>query len=291
MINVTSIEKSYGSHQVLKKISFQVEKGQVYGLVGKNGAGKTTLINILAGINKQDKGEVSMPANCKIGYLPDVPKYYEYLSCGEYLEFLMLDVKEKASLKQRLLTLASLEENIMIKNMSRGMRQRLGMAAALVSDPDILLLDEPTSALDPEGRNTFFQMLLMLKETGKSILLSTHILTDMEKVCDKVGFLQDGVIKYESVLEDLTIETAICVTFASDCAVKVMEKAQLKEKGSLFTCVQQGADRVVFTLNPQQMLEAQKELFTYLGSLDYAIVSIENESKTLEDLFQEVCGK
>ncbi len=283
MIEVKKIEKSYGNHAVLKGISFHIEKGQIYGLIGKNGAGKTTLINILAGINHSDNGFFVMQKDSTVGYLPDVPKFFEYLSCGEYLEFLMLQVDNKKQLKKQLLELTHLEDGRMIKNLSRGMRQRLGMAAAMVSNPDVLLLDEPTSALDPEGRNEFFGILKDLKEAGKTILLSTHILTDIEKICDKVGFLQDGVIKYESQLEDLTKQDALRVCFnepyisSIDC--------------ELVTEQLENSHTVVFRMNTDKKIESQKLLLQYLASLDNPILSIGNESKSLEELFQEVCGK
>lgn len=283
MIEVKQIKKSYGNHDVLKGVSFYIKKGQIYGLIGKNGAGKTTLINILAGINHSDGGSFIMPEGCEIGYLPDVPRFYEYLSCGEYLEYLMLHVEDKKQLKKKLLGLTNLEEGLVIKNLSRGMRQRLGMAAAMVSDPDVLLLDEPTSALDPEGRNEFFGILKDLKETGKIILLSTHILTDMEKVCDKVGFLQDGIIKYESNLQDLTKREAIRVIFAEPYTGNMQSE--------LFTEQVENPHKVVFHMNADKRLEAQKLLLQYLATLDNPILSIENASKSLEELFQEVCGE
>ena len=209
MLLVENIEKSFGDNHVLRGISFRVGKGRIYGLIGKNGAGKTTLINIIAGITSPDSGRcrinnteitvVNKPQN--IGYLPDSPNYYEYLTCGEYLDFLLME--NHSVRRKELLDLVELSSGTKIATMSRGMRQRLGIAAAIAGNPDVVLLDEPTSALDPGGRADVARILLGLKDSGKTVLLSTHILADMEKVCDQVGFLSDGIIKKSQDIAEL----------------------------------------------------------------------------------------
>ena len=200
MLNVNSITKSFENHKVLNGVSFSINNGEIYGLIGKNGAGKTTLMNIVAGLSKSDEGSYSIgdeTATSSIGYLPDIPAFFDYLTAQEYIDFLLMNVDRTKERKTHLLQLVGLKGNEKIKSMSRGMKQRLGVASALVTDPQVLLLDEPTSALDPQGRHELMEILKQLKADGRSIVLSTHILADMEKVCDKVGFLHDGVIKNE----------------------------------------------------------------------------------------------
>ena len=220
MIVVDKIEKIFDNHKVLKGISFSVEKGEVYGLIGKNGAGKTTLMNILAGLSSADSGTFMIGGKnrdfykntIRIGYLPDLPSFFEYLSIGEYLNYLLMNKNPER--KKQLLQLVELSEKDRISTLSRGMRQRLGIAASIVNDPEILLLDEPTSALDPGGRADVMRILCELKKEGKAIILSTHILTDMERVCDRVGFLSGGIIKKNMCISELdTDATYIRVIF------------------------------------------------------------------------------
>ena len=191
---------------MLNGVSFSINNCEIYGLIGKNGAGKTTLMNIIAGLSKSDEGSYSIgeeTATSSIGYLPDIPAFFDYLTAQEYIDFLLMNVDRTNERKTHLLQLVGLKGNEKIKSMSRGMKQRLGVASALVTDPKVLLLDEPTSALDPQGRHELMEILKQLKADGRSIVLSTHILADMEMVCDKVGFLHDGVIKNEIRVSEL----------------------------------------------------------------------------------------
>ena len=281
MLTVNGITKSFENHKVLNGVSFSINNGEIYGLIGKNGAGKTTLMNIIAGLSKSDEGSYSIgeeTATSSIGYLPDIPAFFDYLTAQEYIDFLLMNVDRTTERKTHLLQLVGLNGNEKIKSMSRGMKQRLGVASALVTDPKVLLLDEPTSALDPQGRHELMEILKQLKADGRSIVLSTHILADMEKVCDKVGFLHNGVIKNEIRVSELLSgeqdsweiefeaelefpahnETALCVTPTG-------------EKSYLF----ETAD--------------QKYLLQYLASLPKKIVSIRNKAISLDELFEEVC--
>ena len=123
-----------------------------------------------------------MQIDKKVGYLPDLPAFYDYLTTDEYLDFLLMNENPKR--RDELLEIVGLPKGAKVKTMSRGMRQRLGIAAVLVKDPDVILLDEPTSALDPAGRNDVKDILLKLKSEGRTIILSTHILADMDSICD-----------------------------------------------------------------------------------------------------------
>jgi ABC-2 type transport system ATP-binding protein len=198
VIKVDNVYKAFTYNKVLRGVSFEVKSGSIYGLIGRNGAGKTTLMNIMSGLMEADSGSCSFTKNngkSRVGYLPDLPEFYDYLTTDEYLDFLLMDENPKR--RNELLELVSLPPNVRLKTMSRGMRQRLGIAAVLVNNPDIILLDEPTSALDPSGRNDVKNILMKLKEYGKTIILSTHILADMDSICDKAGFLNDVVIVRE----------------------------------------------------------------------------------------------
>lgn len=281
MLTVNGITKSFENHKVLNGVSFSINNGEIYGLIGKNGAGKTTLMNIIAGLSKSDEGSYSIgeeTATSSIGYLPDIPAFFDYLTAQEYIDFLLMNVDRTKERKTHLLQLVGLNGNEKIKSMSRGMKQRLGVASALVTDPKVLLLDEPTSALDPQGRHELMEILKQLKADGRSIVLSTHILADMEKVCDKVGFLHNGVIKNEILVSELLSgeQDSWEIEFEAELEFPAHNKTALcvtptGEKSYLF----ETAD--------------QKYLLQYLASLPNKIVSIRNKAISLDELFKEVC--
>ena len=291
MVEVKNIYKSFSNNEVLKGVSFSISKGEIYGLVGKNGAGKTTLMNIMAGLSSADSGQCIVNGkgiapgsqNVRVGYLPDLPSFFDYLTTGEFIDYLLMQ-KDKAR-KKYLLNLVELEDNLKIFTLSRGMRQRLGIAAAIVNDPDVLLLDEPTSALDPSGRMDVMRILSDLKNTGKSIILSTHILTDMERICDEVGFLTDGIIKREVKVRDLDRASEyIRVSFGGNSVdAKMFEGYDLQ--------YQDMGDNVYRIAIEKDVIASQKKIFSFLASCDHVISSIHNEGTDLDILFQEVCKR
>lgn len=281
MLNVNRITKSFENHKVLNGVSFSINNGEIYGLIGKNGAGKTTLMNIIAGLSKADEGSYSIAEEAvtnSIGYLPDIPAFFDYLTAQEYIDFLLMDVAHTKERKKHLLQLVGLKGNEKIKSMSRGMKQRLGVASALVTDPAVLLLDEPTSALDPQGRHEVMEILKQLKADGRSIVLSTHILTDMEKVCDKVGFLHEGVIKNEIHVSELLSGKQDSWEIEFDTELK-------------FLAYNETALCVIPTGKKSYLFKTadQKYLLQYLSSLPAKIMSIRNKILSLDDIFEEVC--
>lgn len=289
MIEINQVEKIFGKHSILRKVSFSVQPGEIYGLIGKNGAGKTTLMNIMAGLSSADKGyckicgEEVYPGreNLKVGYLPDLPAFYEYLSTGEYLDFLLMNSNKNR--RDELLRLVDLPGNTRISTMSRGMRQRLGIAAAIVNNPDVILLDEPTSALDPSGRAEVMEILNELKKKGKSIVLSTHILTDMEHICDKVGFLTGGVIKRSCDISELSDRCDfVRVSFKENVNQEI-----LRQMGLEYSLIDGNIYR--FEIDQKNVLNSQKKIFNTFLRLNLEITSIRNESNSLDKIFQEVC--
>ncbi|HBM80049.1 MAG TPA: ABC transporter ATP-binding protein [Clostridiaceae bacterium] len=217
MIEVRNLTKRYGTIEVLKNISFKIESGSIYGFLGRNGAGKTTTMNILTGLSGYDAGEILVDnmnlgairrkIGGKIGYLPENPAFYNYMNPVEYLSFIadIRGMKNKDSQIGKLLEIVNLKDAAKkrIGRYSRGMRQRLGIASALLGDPEIVFLDEPTSALDPEGRLDVLDMILKLKKQGKTVFLSTHILNDAERVCDHLSIIDKGKIIISASLDEL----------------------------------------------------------------------------------------
>jgi len=208
MIQIENLVKTYGTVRALDGLSLQVEAGAVYGFLGPNGAGKTTTMRILTGLARPDSGKVTIldqvlgqpgvDIRPLIGVMPEEPAFYGWMTAREYLRDLMAPLYGMApkAARQRtdeLLETVDLKKAARrrIQGFSRGMRQRLGLAAALVHKPPILLLDEPVSALDPAGRKEVLELIETLRGQT-TILLSTHILADVERVCDVVGIINQG---------------------------------------------------------------------------------------------------
>lgn len=218
MLEVKNIKKSYGDKVVLDGVNLNIKKGEVFGLIGANGSGKTTLFNIISQLLAADGGEVFLDGkkvsniddlSKKLGYIIDIPAMFEYMTAKEYLDFLFCSSNELKEVKEKkileVLKRVGLDEvqNKRIKSFSRGMKQKIGIAAGLIFNPEIILMDEPSSALDPIGRRDVLSIIDSLKEQGKTIILSTHILNDIERVCTRVGLLVDGKIVIEGKISEI----------------------------------------------------------------------------------------
>ncbi len=201
--------------EILRGISFEVYKGEVFGFLGPNGAGKTTTIKTITGLIKPDKGKIeifgypphTIEAKKRIGFLPESPYFYDHLSGFEFLKIhsMLCDKhSEKSNLMEIIEKVGMIKAaDLPLRKYSRGMLQRIGIAQALVGDPDLLILDEPLTGLDPIGRKEIKDLILELKEKGKTVFFSSHILPDAEAVCDRIGIIIEGRIMEVGKLEDL----------------------------------------------------------------------------------------
>jgi len=204
MLNITQLSKSFGTNKVIDGVEFSVPEGSIFGFIGPNGAGKTTTMKMALGLLEIDSGEIVICGEKaefgktakEVGYLPDVPEFYNYMKPIEYLTLCgEISGMSKAEIKNRggeLLELVGLSKvNRKVGGFSRGMKQRLGMAQALLNKPKLLICDEPTSALDPVGRKEILDILGEIRgET--TVVFSTHILSDVERICDRAVFLHGG---------------------------------------------------------------------------------------------------
>jgi ABC-2 type transport system ATP-binding protein len=252
ILELDNITKSYSGgflgkkRRVLTDLSLQIAEGEVFGLLGHNGAGKTTTMRVVLGLLRPDAGIVRLfgeagagrRARSRIGYIGDEIGLYPQFNADETLQYMgELCRLERAVLAERksgLLKLVGLAPHarITVKRYSKGMRQRLGIALALLSDPELLILDEPYSGLDPIGRRLVRKLLLGLKDEGKTILLSSHIVPDVEAVCDRVGILRNGQIRECLALKDIYAQKSSPVeitvsgvgpkTFDSDPSVELI---------------------------------------------------------------------
>jgi ABC-2 type transport system ATP-binding protein len=209
MLYINGLKKSYKTLRVLTDLSMNLEKGDVYGFLGTNGCGKTTTMNIICNIIPKDEGDINFDNNnIKIGYLPESPSLYEYMNGYEYLNYIGACCRYENDINARTsevldITGMTFAADRLIGGYSRGMNQRIGIAAALYAHPDLLILDEPTSALDPEGRAEVMSIIGNLAASGSTIILCTHILADVERVANKIGILKDGTMAVEGLIPDV----------------------------------------------------------------------------------------
>ncbi len=217
-VEVRHLVKDYKGVQALKGVSLSVERGEVYGLLGLNGAGKTTLVKILLSIVRATGGEARLldrpvpdeTSRRRVGYLPEDHRFPEYHTAESALDFYGalygMSRRERRSLIPELLARVDLSDAARrkIRTYSKGMKQRLGFAQAILNDPDVVFLDEPTDGVDPLGRKRIRDIIIDLKGRGKTVFLNSHLLSEVERVCDRVGILDRGSLVREGSLDSLT---------------------------------------------------------------------------------------
>lgn len=201
MIEISNLSKSYKGKKVVDNLSFSIKEGQLFALLGSNGAGKSTTIKMILNLVKSDSGVIQVPDGAVIGYSPETPYFPPFLTGLEVLVYYAalqsVPKREQKEDGKRLLELVGLEnDKTRIRFYSKGMMQRLALAQALIGDPDILILDEPCAGLDAMGRIEMLGLIESLKRAGKTILMNSHILNDMEKVCDEGIILQKGKVAH-----------------------------------------------------------------------------------------------
>lgn len=298
MLEVKALSKSYGQIKALRDVTFSVAPGEVFGFLGPNGAGKTTAMNIVAGLIKFDSGTVTIDGmdlrrnrsrmRGAVGCLPESPAFYGYMTAHEYLLFIG-DVSGLAPAANRaradeLLQTVGLREagRKRIGGYSRGMKQRLGIAAAAYNRPRLLLLDEPTSALDPQGRLDVITLMAQLRDEGMTVFLSTHILADVERICDSVAIIKDGAVAATDRMDHLRdryIQPVVDVVFDRplESVPGEIANAPHVERTTL------DGDRLSVLMRD---LEAGKrELLHALAGLDAGVASYSVRQPSLEDIF------
>ena len=219
VVDIQDLHYAYKRHQALRGVTFQVYRGSIHAFVGPNGAGKTTTLKILATLLRPRSGQVrvfgrDLVSDCKtvrrrIGFMPDHFSMYRQMTVQEYLDFFAaaygLGYEERTRILQDVLALTDMESrrHDLIKGLSRGMQQRVSLARVLVHDPELLLLDEPASGLDPRARIELMEILKELRRMGKTIFISSHILSELALLCDSVSILDRGQIKYSGSMKGL----------------------------------------------------------------------------------------
>ena len=282
LIKVNNLTKVYGDNKAVDNASFVIEKGKIYGLLGPNGAGKTTIMKLLTNLIKKDSGSVEYDDSVSIKYLMDVPVFYEYMKVSEFLNMLV-EINKVDNRQERLDYLLELSgltyhKDKLIKNLSRGLRQKLGLASVLVSDVDVLILDEPISALDPIGRKETLDMIESLR--GKvSVIFSSHILDDIEKVCDHVLLINKGKIILNEECNNLFDAGNFLLV---QCASRE-EVLKLKEvyPDTSFSKYYENTLEIEY----ESLIKAQTDILKNAKKMDISVIKLEIKKETLEDIF------
>lgn len=293
-IKVNFVSKVYGTQTALENISFSAEKGQIIGFLGPNGAGKSTMMKILTGFIKQTKGEVfidgidlsQQPLEVQkiIGYLPEHNPLYAEMYIREYLQFhgsiFNISKNEINNCINRVGL--EIESHKKINQLSKGYKQRVGLAAAILHNPKVLILDEPTTGLDP---NQLVEIRELIKELGadKTVLFSTHIMQEVEAVCDRVIIIKKGKILIDKKLVELQDNSQQTIEVTFNIEVKKSQFSKLKNIVSLEKTTQ-NTWQIIFRSDN----DMRSEIFDFAKENNFKILSLNSINKNLETLFREI---
>lgn len=290
-IEVSAISKSYKQHSVLKNINFKIGKGEVVGLLGPNGAGKSTLMKILTGFISPTTGEVHIndlklstaktKIQSQVGYLPEHNPIYLEMYIREYLNFNARIFKTPKHRIDTVIAQTKLSDEIgkRIYQLSKGYRQRVGLAAALLHDPDILILDEPTTGLDP---NQLVEIRELIKSISKqkTILLSTHIMQEVEAICDRVIIINQGEIVSDKHLEDLNDPHQQVIEVEFNYRI---EEVALKDIGKVIAT--KNTTRFKYEITFDTTVDKRSDVFDFAYDKGLKIIELHKKNKNLESLF------
>lgn len=303
MIEVKNIVKSYGDKYAVNDISFTVETGEIVGFLGPNGAGKSTTMNILTGYLSANSGTALIdgidilenPTEAKrlIGFLPEQPPLYMDMTVREYLEFVYDLKKCKFPKKEHLKEICALMKiedvyNRMIKNLSKGYRQRVGFAQALVGNPPILILDEPTVGLDPRQ---IIEIRKLITRLGKkhTVILSTHILQEVQAVCDRIIVINKGQLVADGNAETLAHKEAGNRRLVARIAGNKAEvKKAIRAMNSVLSCEELGTKEqgtTDFLIESEPNVDIRKMLFRLLSDRGWTLMGLKSMDMSLEDVF------
>lgn len=304
MIKVTGLCKKYGTYTALDHLDFTIEEGKIYGFLGPNGAGKSTTMNILTGYLQATEGTVLIAgvdirkhpeqAKAKIGYLPEQPPLYPDMTVQEYLEFAAgLKKIERARRKSAIIEVMELTEirdyrNVLIKKLSKGYKQRVGMAQAILGYPPILILDEPTVGLDPKQ---ITQMRGLIRRLGKkhTVILSSHILSEIQAVCDEVLIISEGRIvaqdtpKHLEEEADMTQKISLLVKATKEQMDELMQQVPNIDMMSLVGEAQKG--RLRYELVAKSGYDIREEISCLMAENRIPVLEMTESKISLEDVF------
>ncbi len=298
-ISVSNITKLYGTQRALDDVSFSVSSGEIVGFLGPNGAGKSTMMKILTGYLPQTSGQASvcgfdieqqgMEVKKRVGYLPEHNPLYLDMYIKEYLAFVgnLHGLKNSSDRVKEMIHITGLEpeKHKKIGALSKGYRQRVGLAQALIHDPQVLIMDEPTTGLDP---NQLDEIRKLIRTVGKqkTVMLSTHIMQEVEAVCDRVIIIHQGKITTDGKLGDLKYaegQQTLIVEFDGPAS-----RSSLKKVKGVIDAVEQGKQWKIIA---SEEINVQKELFSFAVNNNLSILQMNKEEQRIEDIFKMKTSK
>lgn len=303
ILELKKVQKQFGELQVIKDLNFTVPEHSVFGFIGKNGAGKTTTMKMILGFLQPSAGEIyvcgekvtygNSKTNRHIGYLPDVPEFYGYMKPKEYLKLCgeITGLKEDQIKRktEELLSLVGLDDaNRRIRGFSRGMKQRLGIAQALLNEPKLLICDEPTSALDPIGRKEILDILSVARKKT-TIVFSTHILSDVERICDSIGVLDNGKLVLQGTVPEIKNnrrKDTVQIEIADNKGIKELGEKLNKLQFVLGTSVKDNC----INIHLKKADIFGTEILSFLIKENVSVIRYEIMEPSLENVFMEVVG-
>ena len=303
MIEVKNLTKRYGDLKAVDDISFSVDSGEVLGFLGPNGAGKSTTMNIITGYISSTSGTVTVDGSeileepkktkAKIGYLPEIPPLYPDMTVRKYLEFMFdlkkvkLPKKEHVDEVMRLVGLSEMGGRI-IKNLSKGYRQRVGFAQALIGNPPVLILDEPTVGLDPKQ---IIEFRKLIRSLGKkhTVIFSSHVLSEVSATCDRVIVISNGKIvadgKTDELSQSLSGKKKLMITVASESSAVVDELKKIPGVTKVEKIRSFAGGLVKYSVSYSKDEDIRKDVFSAMVRLDAPIMEMQSGDETLEDMF------
>ncbi len=302
MIEVNCLSKRFGDTEAVREVSFSVYEGEIFGFIGPNGAGKTTTIRILATLLEPTSGTAFINGHCVVnypekaqmvmGFMPDRFGVYDGIEVWEYLEFFAAAYKiprrDRMRICDEVMELTDLTplKHKMVSTLSRGMRQRLCLGKTLIHDPKVLILDEPAAGLDPRARIEFRALLAELSQMGKTIFISSHILTELSDICSSVGIIEQGELlacgDVDEIARKLSPTRQLHITVLRNAPVAI---EFLKERPEVLDA--SGNDQTI-TVDFEGDDQVVAELVKYLVARDIPIVGLEQEHHNLESLFMQI---
>ena len=299
LIRLRDLCMAFDDELVLDHINLYINDSEFLTLLGPSGCGKTTTMNIVSNIIPKDSGEIIFgKENCKVGYLPETPSMFTYMNGYEYLDYIAACCRYKGDKKKRIdevINLVGMAEGgkRRIKGYSRGMNQRIGIAAAIFDNPDLLILDEPTSALDPQGRAEVMNIIKQLADMGTTIILCTHILSDVERTANRIGIVRDGRMAVEGTMAEIKDQFArndkkIIMGIFGDpnAAIQSVNKCT---GGRFYFDRQRAIFEIPLEYDENEQIKAQ-QIINEINSAGLTLSLFVIENKTLEQIYMDTIG-